>query len=308
MGLRIFEIGVLLTSGAFSYLIFWENPFSTLCLFTLIMSFATLWIYRTFWLWGAFLLVFSILGYQAKILDLMAYVPIVLLGLFYFEMKLNPKGMKNVIWSSLAIGLSMLLWFHALPGFYHWKLGEQLILSKLSLPYTYWVHFDLPFIGIFALGWIVPLIRSKEEFSKWLKVGIPSALIGVGAIIFFALYFKLEIYDPKFHWVVIAHSVTTLFLVVIPQEGFLRGIVQQQFFRYFGGGIFAGMGAVMIGALFSVLLDLVYSVNFSFVLLSFFSALVYGMCYQFTKLIETGMLCHILVSLCRFILLDIPMS
>jgi CAAX protease family protein len=291
---------------SFSYLIFWNNPFSTLCLFTLVMSFISLWIYRTFWLWGVFLLLFSIMGYQAGLISLVAYIPIVLLGLIYFELKNQPSGGKRIIWVGIVIAISVLLWFHVLPGFYHWKLGENIILSKEAIPLTYRVDFDIPFIGIYALGWIVPLVRRKEEIAAFFKHGLPLAMIGALAVILFVVYIGIFKWDPKFNKIFFAHYFISLFLIVIPEEGFLRGFVQQEIDRWLGGGIWGGIGAVLISALFSSLLYLAFTTNFSFLCFSFAAALVYGIVYQATKMIECSIVCHALVYFCHLVFLTYP--
>ncbi len=292
----------------FSYFVFWNNPYNTLCLFALIMSFVSLWIYRSVWLWSSFLIVFTILGYHAGIFKLLGFIPLVLLAVIYWNLRNDFGGYRRAIWASLAIAVSTVLWFHLFPTFGHWKLSEAMQLSENSLPYTYWVHFDIPFIGIFPLAFTVPLICSREGAMRFIRQGLPLAILGAGILIGYCLYRQMMVWDVKFPLVVVSHVLTTLFLVIIPYEGFVRGFVQREVAKGLGGGFWGGLGAILIAALFGVVLHLYISLNFNYLIFIMISGLIYGTIYQYTKQIESSIICHALFAIAHFIFLTYPLE
>ncbi|MES2345245.1 MAG: type II CAAX endopeptidase family protein [Chlamydiota bacterium] len=85
----------------FSYAILWKNPLKTLSFAALMMSYASLWIHRSVWIWGSFLGVATILGFQTGIVTPLALVPILfLLTIYFFLFRKNIQGLyQNQSWN-----------------------------------------------------------------------------------------------------------------------------------------------------------------------------------------------------------------
>jgi uncharacterized protein len=295
-----------MTENPFSYSQFWHHPIAMLCFFAFAMSFISLWIRKTAWVWGSFLLIAYILAFEAKIVTGMSLIPIVILLFCHFF--LNKELVKSIrfLLICVAIGVSLALAFHFLPGFNNWKVASNLCLSPGAYPYDLWFNFDKPFIGLFALAFGIPLISAKTELFRALKIGVPMSVVGILIMISISLCFKLVAWDPKIPIIIFIWLFDNLIFVSIPEEAFFRGFIQRELFLWFGKTPVAGLGSIFVTSIFFTLLHLIWVADLSFLFLVFIASLIYGTIYQVTKSIEASILCHFGLNLVHFLLFTYP--
>ncbi len=295
-----------MTESSFSHFLFWHNSIATLCFFAFAMSFISLWIRKTAWMWGSFLLIAYVLAFQAKIVTWISLIPILILFFCHFFLK---KDLPKSVWFLLicvAIGVSLALAFHLLPGFNNWKIASNLCLSSGAYPYNLWFNFDKPFIGLFALAFTIPLITSKTELLRILKISIPMSIVGILIMMAISLYFDLVTWDPKIPIIIFVWLLDNLIFVSIPEEAFFRGFIQRELFRWFGKTPVAGLGSIFVTSIFFTLLHLIWVADLSFLCLVFVASLIYGTIYQVTQSIETSILCHFGLNAVHFLLFTYP--
>jgi uncharacterized protein len=295
-----------MTDNSFSYSLLWHHPIAMLCFFAFAMSFISLWIRKTAWMWGSFLLIAYILAFEAKIASGMSLIPVVILLFCHFFLnKELQKGIRFLL-ICVAIGVSLALAFHFLPGFNNWKVASNLCLSPGAYPYDLWLNFDKPFIGLFALAFGIPLISAKTELFRALKIGVPMSVVGILIMISISLCFKLVAWDPKIPIIIFIWLFDNLIFVSIPEEAFFRGFIQRELFLWFGKTPVAGLGSVFVTSIFFTLLHLIWVADLSFLSLVFIASLIYGTIYQVTKSIEASILCHFGLNLIHFLLFTYP--
>ena len=113
---------------------------------------------------------------------------------------------------------------------------------------------DQPFIGIFVLIFLLPLIQSKPQlFSVALKT-LPLTLIGIVTFIFLATASGAVCFQGKSpdHFL---RVVSNLVFVSIPEEAFYRGFVQEELFERFGEEFKGHVTAVFITSIFFALMQ-----------------------------------------------------
>lgn len=186
-----------MAEAPFSHLYFWQNPLSTLCFFSLAMSFLSLWVKKTAWLWGSFLAISYALALIANIATPITLIPIGLLLICHAAIKKDISYAANYLLFAVITAISIGLYFHFLPGFQNWQIVSNVKLSPNAYPYSLWFNFDKPFIGIFALVFGLPLIASKEQIRHMLKMAIPLSLIGIGILMGISLLSGMVQWDPK---------------------------------------------------------------------------------------------------------------
>jgi hypothetical protein len=260
-----------------------------LCLFALAMSFASLWIRKTPWLWGSFLIIAMITAYQAHVISYLALFPIATLFLCQYALTFNVNKSTRFLLICTVTLLSLALAFHFLPGFYYLKPDGT--------------SFDKPFIGIFVLALILPLIASRAAFYKMLRVTLPIALIGLVVLSAVALKLGVIHFAPRLPLSVFSWLGANFFLVTIPEEAFFRGFIQRESYLWFGKTPLAACGAICIGSIFFVLVHLAWVGSFPFLCLIFAASLLYGALYQWTGTIESSILCHFFFNVIHFLLL-----
>jgi uncharacterized protein len=292
--------------GAFTHLLFWKSPIASLCFFALGMSFISLWVRKTAWLWGSFLLIATILAFDAKIATWLSLIPILILFLchFFLQKEISQKTRFLLFGTAVAISLAML--FHFLPGFHNWNLVKDATLSPGAYPYSFWLNFDSPFIGIFALGLSIPLIASRAQLFKILKISIPLSLLGIFLMMGISLYFGLVKWDPKIPVFTIVWLIANLIFVSIPEEAFFRGFVQREFYSWFGKTPLAAMASIFVTSLMFTLLHLPWVASIPFLCLVFIASLIYGAIYQITQSVEASILCHFGLNITHFFFFTYP--
>jgi membrane protease YdiL (CAAX protease family) len=268
-----------------------------LCFFALGWTFLSLWFRRSLWIWGAFLLIALALAYQAHIIQSFALIPIGILFLTHWMLKEGITGWKRVLLFLITCGVSVALSLHLMPGFHN---------IQISSHPSFWLNFDKPFIGLFALAFSIPLIASRTRLREVLTKTAPLTFLGIAAIMAIAIFGGLVSWDPSIPLSLLWIPVN-LVLVTIPEEAFYRGFIQHELFKWLGGrGIPAGLGAVLLTSLLFTLLHVGWAPSVPFLALVFVASLIYGGIYQYTKAIEASIFCHFLLNLTHFLFFTYP--
>jgi uncharacterized protein len=270
------------------------------------MTFLSLWVYRSAWIWGPFLAIASLLAYKLGILQLMGVLPLLALMIVHWILTYHIKAIVRLIFVLIACALSFGLLFHLFPGFCNWKLIDQVCLGKSHTPYNLWLNFDKPFIGLFLLTWSLPLIHSKNQLHSMLKKTLPFSVLGALFLAFIALLLHQISWDPKLPRFTLVWGLINLFFVVIPEEAFFRGFIQEELFKWLGRKTVANIFSVLITSLIFALLHLTWVSCTPFLILVFIAGLVYGTIYQITRAIESSIICHFFFNLIHFLFFTYP--
>ncbi len=290
----------------FIHLIFWNNIITSLCFFSLAMSILSLWIRKTPILWGTFLVIAIILAWQAHVITSIALIPIGILFFCQLCLKGNIyKPLRYILFGIIVI-VSLALAFHFLPGFNNWSLVKDMKLSPDALPYSLYLNFDKPFMGIFVLAFSLPLLTTKEKWGQMLKITLPATILGIIVLCFIALQINMIRWDPKLPLIFFPWIIANLLFVSIPEEAFFRGFIQREIYLWFGKTTLSAIGSIAITSLFFVLLHLIWVGSFPFLCLVFVASLIYGTLYQITQSIESSILCHFLFNVTHFLLFSYP--
>lgn len=257
-----------------------------LAFYILMMAFLSLWVHRSPLLWGAFLVISYILAFHTGVVQPFSIIPIGLLFALFlvFKRPLIPQTrlLLAIITIILAVGLN----FHWIPGFNNWHVSGNL-----------WINYDKPFIGLFALAFLLPLLRSPDEWYRMALKAIPLTLVSVLILAFLALpsgtidwHFKI----PSHFFVRVTSN---LFLVAIPEEAFFRGFVQGEIFKSLGPKAKGHIGSVVGASLLFTLFHIGWTGSAAILGFVFLAGLLYGAIYQYVKAIEASILCHFCVNL-----------
>ena len=284
-----------------------DSAAAVLSFFALAMTIITAWVKRSPWIWGGFLIFAFALGYLAKLFDPIALAPIGGLFLLHSLLKGDIKGLARLILALLAAVISIGLLIHKLPGFHNWLVVNKQHLTSNAAPFTLYLNFDKPFIGIFILVLGFPLLKDPSEFGRMLKLAIPLIIGGVAIMIIAALFSGLIQWAPKFPKIAWFFALENLIFVCIIEEAFWRGFIQNEFFRFFGGkGALGSMGAVFLTAFIFAGLHYFWIASLPFLGLVFLAGLIYGTIYQVTKSLEASILCHWVFNMTHFFFFTYP--
>jgi uncharacterized protein len=291
---------------AFSHLLFWNNPITTLCFFSFCMSFISLWLRKTPWIWGSFLFIAYILAFNTGIATCISLIPILILLICHYYLSKEITTGARFLFFGTALLISCALSFHFLPGFHNWRVAANLLISPGAPPYNLWFNFDTPFIGLFALALSIPLISSRSALLRMLKIALPMSGVGILILMGISVYFNLVQWNPKIPSIVFVWLIANLIFVTIPQEAFFRGFIQKEFYNQLGRNGLAGFGSICITSILFTLLHLIWVADLSFLCLVFVASVIYGTIYQVTESVEASILCHFGVNTTHFFLFTYP--
>jgi len=262
-----------------------------LAFYSLMMAFLSLWIHRSAWLWGGFLAISYILAFHTSVVQPFSIIPTSLLFVIFLTFKkkeLQPQ--TRVILAIVAILIAAGLSFHWIPGFKNWNVEGKL-----------WLNYDKPFIGLFVLAFLLPLLRTPAEWYQLALKAVPLTLVAVFVLILLALPSGAVDWHIKIPSHFLLRITSNLFLVTIPEEAFFRGFVQQEIFKSLGPGPKGHIGAVVGASLLFTLFHIGWTTSAAMLGFVFLAGVMYGAIYQYTKAIESSIFCHFCVNLMHMI-------
>ena len=292
----------------FLHSVFWQNKTASLSYFSLVMSFVSLWIKKSPLLWVTFLFIAIILALDAHILSYIALLPIGILFCCHYCLTCQIQRPWRFLLFCITTITSLALCFHFLPGFHNWKLLSDMQLSANGTAYSFYLNFDTPFSGLFVLALSLPLLQTRAEWIKMLKITLPITLLGIIGLSILAGKIGLINWALKIPPFFLPWLFANLFFVSIPQEALFRGFIQKELYLWFGPTPFAALGSIVLTSLFFVLLHLIWVSSVSFLLLVFIASIIYGLLYHFTQAIESSILCHFLLNLTHFLFFTYPIA
>jgi uncharacterized protein len=253
--------------------------------FSLMMTFLSLWIHRSAWLWGAFLVISYILALHTGVAQPFSLLPIITLFLLCWALKKPIVGTTRwiLVWIVIVIGAG--LNFHWIPGFHNWNVSGR-----------FWLNYDKPFMGLFPLVFLLPLIRSPAAWAQMTLKALPLTVIAVIILAVLTLSSGTVAWQMKIPSHALLRLASNLFLVVIPEEGFFRGFVQEEIYKWMGPGAKGNISAVVGASLLFTLFHLGWTASAAMLGFVFLAGVLYGTIYQYTKAIESSILCHYIVN------------
>jgi len=289
----------------FSYLTFLYHPIHTLVFIALIFAFISLWIYKKPWLWGSFLAVSFIFAFICNLCDYKIFLVLIPLCIAHLVLTTEITGRERIIVIVIVVLLSMLLNFHFAPGFYNWKLGTNIQISRNAPSISFFFNFDKPFIGFFPLALAIPLISTRMHMRSMLFQTLLFSVISIVVLLTCSLFLHIIDFDLKFPYIFFAWLIKNLFFVTIPEEGFFRGFLQREICKYIPTKWSGPIGIVVTSLLFMVC-EICFVQDFFFLMLTFIASLFYGAVYHITKSIESSIVCHYLVNVIHFFCFTYP--
>ncbi len=291
---------------SFSLLEFFRCPLKIFAFVCLIITSLSFWAYRRVWIWGPLLAFACICAYFAHLIDIGFLIPVGALFLAYWILSTSIAGIGRVMTLIIILLLSIGFSFHLFPDVHNWLLADSISLSEGAPPFTYYWNFDKPFIGLFACGLLLKLLKTKGEFlaiawkTLWMTFCFITLFlvvsVGLGIVEF---DFKLSSLTPI--WLI-----GNLFFTVIPEEAFFRGCLQQELTKAIPSKIAPYLANFIISILFAIA-HILFIANPLYLLLAFLASFTYGLLYQKTQAIEAAIFGHYLLNVIHFIFFSYPL-
>ncbi len=282
-----------------------SHPLVILAFSTLIIAFISLWSYKHFYFFGSFVTLSCFFAYFGKLIEPKALIAIGSLAICYIIISKKIKTKYHISILLLIFAISTALMTHLFPGFHNFKLLDKVLISPKGSPWTFYLNFDKPFIGFFALAFTIPLLSTHSFSKKIIVKTMCFSSLGVIFLLFLAFLLKMIEIDIKFPSISLIFLISNLFLTTIPEEAFFRGVLQRELSQILKIRFSKSLSIFLISLLFSFF-HFIYLKDPSYIFLTFIAGLVYGTLYELTQSIETSIICHYLVNVIHFFFLTFP--
>lgn len=288
----------------FQYSTLFNEPLSLATYVLLACAILSLWIKRHYVVWGTLLVVATVCGIISSRLQWPAVLFMLLFsGLCYFTFHTKPLVLK-ITCGLLVCVASILLWYHQIPGVTNWQIVNGALLSKNAFPFSLYLNFDKPLIGLLILGCgTLPLLKTKQDwYSMFIKTA-PMAIWGTLLIAGLAYTFGYIKFEPKWGNFFIVWFISNLLLTAVTEEVLFRGFIQK-YLSFAFKKIRFGNGLALLLA--SMLFAAVHTGGLTYVILAFVAGILYGWVYIKTNRIEASILTHVFLNSIHILLLTYP--
>ena len=290
----------------FPYLELVHHPFKLLAFFSIVCSFISMWVHKRFWVWVSFCLISFVFAFFGKVITLEIFIFLAILFGLHLLIHKEIRGFARAILFTLITIISFGLLFHIVPGFNNWEIIKAMHIGKDGTPYSMYLNFDKPFVGLFVLGINTHLIDTKFHLKQMLKKSIPLITLGILLLLGLAYFLEVLRFDPKIPLIFPIWFITNLFLVTIPEEAFFRGFLQKEI-RNAIPNKFSAPFSIFIVALMFAIIHFAFMPSYEYISITFLAGIIYGTIYEISKSVESAIICHFLVNLLHFLFFTYPM-
>lgn len=261
------------------------------------------WAFRQHRLWRAGLilnvLLLFFLGY-VHFYIVLACILLALLSLVNGQETCHPRLQSAT--RICVILLALLLGFHLLPGFERIVFFSSYTLSGYSnaFPVSYPVDKAIAVILLLGFGTVFSTRRPPALTSIFV-----TTLLVVLGVIAFAIPAGYLALDVKFKWPVLIWAYGNIFITVVAEEAFFRGIIQYHLYNGLRHKTrFAMFIALFLSSLAFALAH--YTGGTTYIIIAFIAGLGYGAIYAKNTNLLDSILVHFLANLTHIILFTYP--
>ena len=281
------------------------QPLSLLTYGTLLLAIAALWLDRKRVIWAAVFGVALVFGLVSARIQAIALLPVAALAAcFYVAERDRYARALRVGLGSAGVFLAVAFAAHSVPGFDNWKILDTFALSENSRPFSLYLNFDKPLVGLFLLAFGAPLLTGGTAWKTMLLGMLPVLLAAMLGVYGLAYLLGQVAFDPKLNHVFLPWALKNLFFTSVAEEALFRGFLQRYLERAldrFDWGKIFSLTAI------SVLFGLAHSGGGTvYVVLAATAGLFYGYAFQKTGRIEAAILTHFLLNAGHFVFFTYP--
>ena len=279
--------------------------FTSISSLALIFTSLCLWVIRKALVWGVVLVIVGGITVASKHLSPLGMFILIIYAGIALTIKWIAKAPTKVLLQIVFAVLSLMLIMHLLPGFNNYRILNQVVIKPGCVPYTFYLNFDKPFVGILILGLLHPLLRSKNAWLLAIKRAFPLFLLEIIVLFLFSTAIHLIRFQPSTPPFLIYWLFANLFFVSMPEEAFARGLLLRFFIKLTDSSALHWVANVGIAFLLTGL-HYYFSMQLPYAILVFLANLFYGWIYMRSESIEMAILSHYLINTIHLLFFSYP--
>jgi len=236
--------------------------------------------------------------------------PIALISIVIFGISCKIFGDKSYKRYARSISAVFILTFsvgaiaHLIPGFSNPRIISNLAITEGAIPYTLYLNFDKPLVGLFILAFCHRKLFSKKGWIAMIKETIFKGMLLILLIMTTALAINYVRVEIKSLLLFPVWACVNLLFTCIAEEAFFRGFLQKHIVSYSKKVKYGSIFGILLASLIFGLAHYAGGINLIF--LATIAGLGYGWIYHNTKTIESAILTHFSLNAIHFIFFTYP--
>lgn len=287
-----------------NHTLIFENIPSLISLIFLALAIISLWIKNKPFVLGILLTWYLIFGIIGKNVTFLALPFLALFFISFYGYARNKNIWLKAIGGFIFFVLTILALLHKTPGINNWLILNQHQFSPDSIPYSLYLNYETPLIGICILVFSLPLIKSIKDLITVFKIILPLSLATIIVLITGSYLLGYIHFDPKFTNIFFIWAIHNLLFTCITEEGFFRGFIQNLLCKWFSKIKYGKyLGLIIAATLFGIAH---FAGGPKYIILASIAGLFYGYTYLKTERIEASILVHFFLNTTHFIFFSYP--
>lgn len=262
------------------------------CLF-LIIAILSLWIHRSFWIWGSLLISSLVFAQLSKQLSSYGLIAIFLVIFLFWLLSKNITGL-------VRFGLAITALFFSATLFSCLAPGIPACFSFMNIQ----INYSKILVTLPLLGFCIPILSYRTMSSFFVTRYFLFSILGAFCVIGAGHFLCKNSFSLHFPSTFILSLFIYFICLIIPEESLFRGFLQKELLPWVGKGWIAHVAVCAISAGLSTVFHSIWISNLSFLALTFIASLVYATVYQVTKIIEVSIFCRFITSLLYYFVLS----
>jgi membrane protease YdiL (CAAX protease family) len=285
--------------------ILFSNPLAFASYFFLLCTLVSCWVVPKYALFIPLYIVSYVFGYYGGIVTYPSLFPITLLLIALVFLKFNLKRFVHLFSSMTIAIIGVGLMTHMIGGFHNLLLFKEITFGSSSVPMNIYLNFDRASLAILILGLYIQVLKTKEQWKHTLLICIPWIAFSAFILLGFSKFSHLVELDVKFPSITLYWLVIHLFFVVIPEEVFYRGFLQNEITKNLSNKA-APILAILVVSLLFTSTQLFFSLNIPFLAACFIGSILYGTIFHFSGSVESAIFSHFTINIIHFFFFSYP--
>lgn len=282
-----------------------SNPLASLAYLLLVITIISCWILPKYYIFAPIYVVAYACAFAGGVVSTISLLPLSVIIVCLLCLKLSPKRFFHFFAGMIVAVIGTGMMVHMVKGFDNLLVLKAVQFGDSAIPINMYLNFDKASLAILLLGLHIPLIQEKEKWKHVILIAIPWIAFSAIVLFLFSKAIDLVHIDIKIPKESLYFIVINLFFMVIPQEAFFRGFLQNEIIKCLSNKAAPILAILCVSLLFGFI-HFFFVPNIYYILGVMIASLLYGTIYYFSESIESCIITHFSVNLIHFFFFTYP--
>jgi membrane protease YdiL (CAAX protease family) len=285
--------------------IFLSNPLTSFAYLLLITSLIGCWFCPKYYIFAPIYVIAYACAFAGGVVTAVSLLPLCVIILCLLSLKLSPKRFLHFFATMIVAVVGVGMMAHMVKGFDNLLVLNAVTFGDSKIPINMYLNFDKASLGVLLIGLYIPLIQEREKWKHVIYISIPWIAFSVLILFLFSKTVDLINIDIKLPRQILYFIIINFFFVVIPEEAFFRGFLQNEIVKGLSNRAAPILGILSVSLLFGFI-HFFFVPNIYYIFGVMIASVLYGTIYHFSESIESSIITHFSVNIIHFIFFTYP--